>query len=75
MKYSKIIEVNQLLLTEEVIQEYKRPQSYEKAKQQALSIAIRRWQIIPKALRWKRMAAYRAASQADCALIRSSSND
>jgi len=41
MKYSKIIEVNQLLLTEEVIQEYKRPQS-EKAKQQALSIAIRR---------------------------------
>lgn len=50
MKYSKIIEVNQLLLTEEVIQEYKRPQSYEKAKQQALSIAIRRWQIIPKAL-------------------------
>jgi len=42
MKYSKIIEVNQLLLTEEVIQEYKRPQSYEKAKQ-ALSIAIRRW--------------------------------
>jgi len=45
MKYSKIIEVNQLLLTEEVIQEYKRPKSYEKAKQQALSIAIRRWQI------------------------------
>lgn len=50
MKYSKIIEVNQLLSTEEIIQEYKRPQSYEKAKQRALSLAVERWQIIPKAL-------------------------
>jgi len=30
MKYSKIIEVNQLLLTEEVIQEYKRPQKLKR---------------------------------------------
>lgn len=50
MKYSQIIEVNQLLETEEVIQQYKRPQTYEQAKQRALSLAIERWKVIPKAL-------------------------
>lgn len=49
MKYWQIVEVNQLLETEEIIQQYKCPQSHNQASQRALSLAIDRWKAIPKA--------------------------
>lgn len=48
MKYSQIVEINQLLETEEILKIYKRLETADKLKQQALTLAIERWQVIPK---------------------------
>lgn len=46
---SQIIEINQLLNSEEILQTYKRSQPEDKAKKQALTLAMQRWLVMPKA--------------------------
>lgn len=49
MKYSRIVEINQLLETEEILKMYQRLETSDKLKQRALDLAVERWQVIPKA--------------------------
>jgi hypothetical protein len=50
MKYSQIVEVNQLLDSEEIIQQYQKPQTQEKVNKRAFDLAFSRWQVMPKAI-------------------------
>ncbi|MCP6761916.1 MAG: hypothetical protein NHB32_24920 [Fischerella sp. CENA71] len=49
-KYSQIVEVNQLLETEEIVQQYKQPQTQEKVNKRAFDLAFGRWHVMPKAI-------------------------
>ncbi|PMB14893.1 hypothetical protein [Fischerella thermalis] len=50
MKYSQIVEVNQLLNSEEIVQQYTKPQTQEKVNKRAFDLAFSRWHIMPKAI-------------------------
>ncbi|WP_026736040.1 hypothetical protein [Fischerella sp. PCC 9605] len=49
-KYSQIVEVNQLLGSEEIVQQYTKPQTQEKVNKRAFDLAFSRWQVMPKAV-------------------------
>lgn len=48
--YLKIVEINSLIESEEIVKQFKRSPNPEQAKEQAKNLAFQRWQVIPKAL-------------------------